>query len=94
MQHRTADRDFNLAKITAFRDVLGADIPLPLNIIPFPAKWKIKFLPPIDFGKYNKRDIKDARFVREINQNIRYRIQHEIDRELAETASTFFQRRD
>lgn len=72
----------NLAKIDWFQDLIGASVPLPLNLIPFPAKWKIKFLQPIDFGKYSKRDIKDVRFVREINQNIRYRIQHEINKEL------------
>ncbi|MBS0617546.1 MAG: hypothetical protein JSR44_05115 [Spirochaetes bacterium] len=72
----------NLAKLDWFKDTIGASIPVPLNIIPFPARWKIKFLPAIDFAKYNKKDIKDARFVKEINQNIRYRIQHELNREL------------
>lgn len=72
----------NLAKIDLFKELIGASIPLPMNLIPFPAKWKIKFLPSIDFGKYSKKDIKDARFVKEINQNIRYRIQHELDKEL------------
>lgn len=72
---------FNLGKTGIFRKYINADVPLPLNIIPFPAKWKIKFLKPIDFSKYNKKDIKDPRFVKEINQNIRYRIQHKIDLE-------------
>lgn len=73
---------YNLAKIEWFKDIIGGPIPLPLNILPFPVKWKIKFLKPIDFGKYTKKDIKDPRFVKEINQNIRYRIQHEINKEL------------
>ncbi len=73
---------YNLAKIDWFKDIIGSSIPLPLNIIPFPVKWKIKFLKPIDFGKYSKKDIKDPRFVKEINQNIRYRIQHEINKEI------------
>lgn len=76
------ESNINLAKIDWFEDFLGASIPLPLNIIPFPAKWKIKFLKPIDFSKYSKKDIKDARFVKEINQNIRYRIQHELNKEV------------
>ncbi|MBV6492782.1 MAG: hypothetical protein LDLANPLL_00783 [Turneriella sp.] len=79
----------NLAKIDTFKDLIGASIPLPLNILPFPAKWKIKFLPPIDFGKYNKKDIKDARFVKEINQNIRYRIQNELNKELSRRNISF-----
>ncbi|MCB1148055.1 MAG: 1-acyl-sn-glycerol-3-phosphate acyltransferase [Leptospiraceae bacterium] len=73
---------YNLAKIDLFKDIIGASVPFVLNPIPFPAKWKIIFLPPIDFSKYSKKDIKDARFVKEINQNIRYRIQHEINREI------------
>ena len=65
-----------------FEKIIGASIPVPLNLIPFPAKWKMKFLPAIDFSKYSKKDIKDARFVKEINQNIRYRIQHELNKEV------------
>lgn len=72
---------YNLARLHIFQDVLKEPIPVPLNILPLPAKWKIKFLKPIDFSKYSKKDIKDARFVKEINQNIRYRIQHEINKE-------------
>lgn len=76
------ESNFNLARLDILEKFIGASVPLPLNIIPFPAKWKIKFLKPIDFGKYQKKDIKDARFVKEINQNIRYRIQHEINKEI------------
>lgn len=76
------ESNINLAKIDFFKEAIGASIPLPLNWIPFPAKWKIKILPAIDFSKYNKKDIKDARFVKEINQNIRYRIQHELNKEV------------
>lgn len=72
----------NLAKFDEFRDVIKLPIPFVLNLIPFPVKWKIKFLKPIDFSKYSKKDIKNEKFVREINQNIRYRIQHEINKEL------------
>ncbi|HRP70872.1 MAG TPA: 1-acyl-sn-glycerol-3-phosphate acyltransferase [Turneriella sp.] len=79
----------NLAKIDWFKDIIGASIPVPLNLIPFPAKWKIKFLPAIDFSKYNKKDIKDARFVKEINQNIRYRIQNELNKEVSKRNIAF-----
>ncbi len=72
----------NLAKFDEFRDIIKLPIPFVLNLIPFPVKWKIKFLKPIDFSKYSKNDIKNEKFVREINQNIRYRIQHEINKEL------------
>jgi len=83
------ESNINMAKIDWFKDLIGASVPLPMNLIPFPAKWKIKFLPSIDFGKYNKKDIKDARFVKEINQNIRYRIQHELNKELQKRNVTF-----
>jgi hypothetical protein len=46
-------------------------------------------LSPIDFSKYNKKDIKDARFVKEINQNIRYRIQHELNSEVTKRNIAF-----
>jgi len=76
------ETNINIARISWFKDIIGADIPIPLNYIPFPVKWKIKFLKPINFTKYTKKDIRDIRFIKEINQNIRYRIQHEINKEL------------
>ncbi|RME89801.1 MAG: hypothetical protein D6767_07905 [Candidatus Hydrogenedentota bacterium] len=72
----------NVAKIDAFKKIFGGPMPVPTGILPRPAKWKIIFLKPIDFSKYTKRDIKDPRFVKEINQNIRYRIQHVINKEI------------
>ena len=80
---------FNLGTTDLFKNFIGADVPLPANLIPFPARWKIKFLKPIDLKKYSKKDIKNARFVKEINQNIRYRIQHEIDKELKKRMQAF-----
>lgn len=57
-------------------------IPLPLNLIPFPVKWKIIFLKPIDFSKYTKSESKNIEFLQESAQIIRMKIQHRIHNEL------------
>jgi len=57
-------------------------VPLPLNLIPFPVKWKILFLKPIDLSKYNKSQAKNVEFLQEAAQIIRMKIQHRIHIEL------------
>lgn len=72
----------NLGTIDWFEKSYGFKIPIPLNLLPLPSKWKIKFLPPISFQKYNRSDIKNEKFVKEVAENIRFRIQANIQMEL------------
>lgn len=37
----------NLGRITFLKKIIGTDIPLPLNLLPLPIKWKIKFFKPL-----------------------------------------------
>ena len=78
-----AEENFvNLGTIDWFEDKIGAKIPIPLNLLPIPAKWKIKFLKPISLAKYNRKDAKNEKFLIEVTQNIRFRIQATIHKEL------------
>jgi 1-acyl-sn-glycerol-3-phosphate acyltransferase len=72
----------NLGTVDWFEKSLGIRIPIPLNLLPLPSKWKIKFLPPLSFNKYNKKDIKNEKFVLEVAENIKFRIQSNIQVEL------------
>ncbi len=58
----------NLSQIKFTKYLIGTVIPIPLNVIPLPVKWKIKFLPPIQL---------DARPVDAMN---RERVHHEARR--------------
>ncbi len=72
----------NLGTIDWTEKYIGAKIPLPLNLIPLPVKWKIVFLKPISLGKYNRKDAKNIRFLEEVAENVRMRIQVRIHEEL------------
>jgi 1-acyl-sn-glycerol-3-phosphate acyltransferase len=78
-----AEENFvNLGTIDWFEDRIGVKIPIPLNLLPIPAKWKIKFLKPISLKNYNKKDLRSEKFITEVSQNIRFRIQATIHKEL------------
>lgn len=73
------EANINLGYITLENNI---KVPLPLNLIPLPVKWKIIFLKPIDFSKYNKSQAKDLDFLQESAHIIRLKIQHRIHQEL------------
>lgn len=72
----------NIGTIDWFEDQIGAKIPIPLNLLPLPSKWKIKFLKPISLDKYSRKDVKNEKFLIEVAANVRFRIQAAIHKEL------------
>jgi len=78
-----AEENFvNLGTIDWFEDQIGAKIPIPLNLLPIPSKWKIRFLKPISLSKYGRKEVKNEKFLIEASQNVRFRIQAAIHKEL------------
>jgi 1-acyl-sn-glycerol-3-phosphate acyltransferase len=66
-------------KFTKF--LVGTVLPLPLNILPLPAKWKIKFLKPIHLD-YPPSAAEDRELVHKIASQIRETIQFNLEQEL------------
>ena len=64
-------------------------IPLPLNIIPLPARWKIKFLAPIKLP-YQKTAMMDEDLILETAQQIRESMQKALADELLKRKSIYF----
>lgn len=79
----------NLKQLKFAKFLTGSVLPLPLNIIPLPAKWKIKFLDPIHLP-YKPSAAHDAELVREIAQDIQDRMQNAINIEIGKRGSAFF----
>lgn len=79
----------NLSQLKFTRFLRGTVIPLPLNVIPLPAKWKIKFLEPIDLP-YPPSAADDSELVHEICFEIQEKMQKAINRELRKRSSAFF----
>ena len=64
----------NLAQLRFTRFLRGTVLPLPLNIIPLPVRWKIIFLPPVHLP-YAPSAAEDRELVRELAQEIRESMQ-------------------
>jgi 1-acyl-sn-glycerol-3-phosphate acyltransferase len=72
----------NLRQLKFTKYLIGSVLPLPLNIIPLPVKWHIKFLEPIQFP-FKPKAAEDPELVRELASDIRERMQKELNKELA-----------
>lgn len=71
----------NLAKLKFSKYLKGVILPLPLNIIPLPARWKLKFLPPFKL-KYGIEALRDEKKVKELSDDLQKYMQAEINKEL------------
>ncbi len=72
----------NLGTLGFTKKWFGLKIPLPLNIIPLPVKWKFIFLKGFKMDKYEGVNSRDQKFLVECAENVRMRIQERIDKEL------------
>lgn len=82
------ESQINLSNLKLTKFLKGLVIPLPLNFIPLPVKWKIKFLEPIHLP-YAKSAAKDINLVREICDEIQEKMQEALHEELRKRKSLF-----
>lgn len=78
----------NLKKLKFTKFLKGSVIPLPLNVLPLPAKWRIIFLEPI-YLPYKPEARHDSELVHEIAEEIQEKLQGVIQRELKKRAGLF-----
>lgn len=79
----------NLSQFKLTKFLRGVILPLPLNVIPLPSKWKIKFLPPLHLP-YKPSAANDSELMHEIADDIREQIQKKIRLELRDRKQVFF----
>lgn len=84
------ETNINLANISLTSALKGTIIPIPLNVLPLPAKWKIIFLPRIEMGKYSKKDCANHDLVHSIAEKVKKQIQDRIHAELAKREWIYF----
>lgn len=84
------ETNINLSNISLTKVLKGTIIPIPLNVIPLPAKWKIIFLPPIEMGKYSKKDCANQELVHSVSEKVKAQIQERINTELAKREWIYF----
>ena len=78
----------NLKKLKFTRFLKGSVIPLPLNVIPLPAKWRIRFLEPIGLP-YKPDAVNDSELMNEIAQDIQERMQKAVEEEISRRGNPF-----
>ncbi len=76
------ETNINLSSISVSKYLKGTVIPIPLNVIPLPAKWKIVFLKPISLKKYSAKDLANSELMHKIADDVKKLIQERIDEEL------------
>lgn len=79
----------NLSQLKFTKFLRGTVLPLPLNIIPLPVKWKIKFLTPI-YLPYKPSAVNDRDLVHEISSDLREQMQDALNDELQKRGKIFF----
>jgi hypothetical protein len=61
--------------LKGYEEMLKLSLPVPRNILPKPVKWRIRFLPPLEFTDYSEEDAADADRVHAIAEDVRTRVQ-------------------
>lgn len=77
-----------LSQIRWAKELFGIIIPIPLNVIPLPARWHIKFLPPIILKK-NPEKADDIEYVTKVAQDVRLKLQRETHKQLKKRHTIF-----
>jgi len=77
-----------LSQIRWAKELFGVILPVPLNVMPLPAKWKIKFLKPIRL-KQDPDKAQDMAYVTKLARQIRRDLQHEINSQLKRRKAIF-----
>ena len=77
-----------LSQIRWAKELVGIIIPVPLNVIPLPVKWHIKFLEPIYLAK-DPEKADDLEYVTRLSRKIRHQLQREIHDQLINRRGVF-----
>lgn len=80
----------NLASLKLTKYLKGTIIPIPFNILPLPAKWKIKFLKPVYFKGYTEEDAQNQELVQKLAQDVQSQMQSAINDELKKRKWIYF----
>ncbi|MBI2605690.1 MAG: acyltransferase family protein [Deltaproteobacteria bacterium] len=84
------ESNINLASLKFAKYLKGQIIPIPLNVLPLPAKWKIKFLPPIRFSEYSPKDAENGELVHNLAAEVQAKMQSALNEELKHRKWVYF----
>lgn len=79
----------NLSQLKFTKYLKGLVLPLPLNLIPIPVKWKIKILPPI-YLPYKSEQFEDHELMKEIAEEIQELMQDSLSEQVLKRGTSLF----
>ncbi len=79
----------NLARLKFSKYLRGTVLPLPLNVLPLPAKWHIIFMEPIHLP-YTPSQVNDRELIKDLAQDIRERMQKRLSHEVNKRKNLYF----
>jgi len=71
------------------KDRVGIDLPIPVNVVPFPVKWRIKFMKPVHPDSYLEGDVVDLDVAARMAEDLRAQMQAELYRQLEKRGNPF-----
>lgn len=77
-----------LSQVKWAKELFGVLIPVPLNVLPLPVKWKIKFYTPTSFPKDLER-AQNVKEVTKISRELRHQLQKDLHAELKKRTHLF-----
>ncbi len=82
----------SLARLDSLKRKFGVALPVPLNVLPFPVKWRISFLPPIDAEAILAQGMDSVELdaAERITRELQDRIQVELKRQLEVRGNPFW----
>lgn len=81
----------NLQKLKFSKFLRGLVLPLPLNIIPLPARWKIVFYKPIHLP-FGPEKQKDSELCNDLATEIKESMQKKLNKEIRNRGSAYFKK--
>lgn len=83
------ESNLNLGNIDLGKYIKHLVIPMPLNVIPLPAKWTIEYLPAIDVSDFKIEDLENKELVAQRCEQIRTYMQDEMKARLKKRKTIF-----
>ena len=83
------ESNFNLGNINLSKFIDHLVVPIPLNVVPLPARWSIEFLPPIDLGDVSPKLINDRDWIQEKTLEIQSAMQRKLTKKVRARRSIY-----
>lgn len=84
------DASPTLGRVTPLEDILDVPIPIPLSLLPLPAKWRIHVNEPIDPHGYLDRETPDQDVAELLAADVRDVLQRDVREQLGLRGNAFF----